>query len=111
MACSSECGLLAAGPRSPKVAPPRARRLRRARNVSLALVLGLAGAAPASAQTDEIQVYDAAIAPVGAFNLTLHDNFTPRGNMTPEFPGAIVADKSLNGVAEWAYGVAPWFEA
>jgi hypothetical protein len=71
----------------------------------------VAGAAPASAQTDEIQVYDAAIAPVGAFNLTLHDNFTPRGNITPEFPGAIVADKSLNGVAEWAYGVAPWFEA
>jgi len=71
----------------------------------------LAGAAPASAQTDEIQVYDAAIAPVGAFNLTLHDNFTPRGNMTPEFPGAVVADKSLNGVAEWAYGVAPWLEA
>ena len=56
-------------------------------------------------------MYDAAIAPAGAFNLTLHDNYTPSGNKTPEFPGAIVADKSFNGVAEWAYGIVPWFEA
>lgn len=62
------------------------------------------------AQTDEIQVYDAAIAPTGAFNLTLHNNFTPSGNTTPAFAGGIVPDHSLNGVAEWAYGIAPWFE-
>jgi hypothetical protein len=66
---------------------------------------------PTSAQTDEIQVYDASIAPTGAFNLTLHNNYTPSGSDLLAFPGAIVADKSLNGVAEWAYGVAPWFEA
>jgi hypothetical protein len=66
---------------------------------------------PACAQTDEIQVYDAAIAPTGAFNLTLHNNYIASGSNTPSFPGAIVPDKSLNGVAEWAYGVAPWFEA
>src|SRR6185437_15398967 len=54
---------------------------------------------------------DASIAPAGAFNLTLHNNYTPSGSDLPTFPGAIVADKSLNGVAEWAYGVAPWFEA
>ncbi|HWJ36878.1 MAG TPA: hypothetical protein VNR70_16550 [Steroidobacteraceae bacterium] len=78
----------------------------------LAIVLvGLGSASIVCAQTDEIQVYDAAIAPTGAFNLTLHDNFTPSGSKIPEFPGAIVPDKSLNGVAEWAYGVAPWFEA
>ena len=65
----------------------------------------------ARAQTDEIQVYDAAIAPVGGLNLTLHDNFTPSGSTIPAFPGGIATDKSLNGVAEWAYGVAPWFEA
>ncbi len=29
----------------------------------------------AAAQTDEIQVYDASIAPVGVFNLTLHNNY------------------------------------
>ncbi|MEO7205537.1 MAG: cytochrome b/b6 domain-containing protein [Steroidobacteraceae bacterium] len=77
----------------------------------LALALGITSASMASAQTDEIQVYDAAIAPVGAFNLTVHDNYTLSGSQTPEFPGAIIPDKSLNGVAEWAYGVAPWFEA
>jgi|SRR5665213_2456402 len=67
-------------------------------------------ASPAFAQTDEIQVYDAAIAPAGAFNLTLHNNFTPSGNATPAFPAGLVPDHSLNGVAEWAYGIAPWFE-
>jgi hypothetical protein len=68
-------------------------------------------AAPAFAQTDEIQVYDGALADVGVFNLTWHDNFTPRGIKTPAFPGAIVSDKSWNGVPEWAYGVTSWFEA
>src|SRR6267378_1480502 len=63
------------------------------------------------AQTDEIQVYDAEIAAPGAFNLTWHNNYISSGSSTPGFPGAIVPDKSLNGVTEWAYGVAPWFEA
>src|SRR6266481_9506629 len=63
------------------------------------------------AQTDEIQVYDAEIAAPGTFNLTWHDNFISSGSSTPGFPGAIAPDKSLNGVSEWAYGVAPWFEA
>jgi hypothetical protein len=63
------------------------------------------------AQTDEIQVYDAAIVDRGKFNLTLHNNFTPAGQTTPAFPGALVADRSLNGVPEWAYGVTDWFEA
>jgi len=40
----------------------------------------------ALAQTDEIQVYDAAIAPTGAFNLTLHNNFTASGNTARAFP-------------------------
>jgi hypothetical protein len=63
------------------------------------------------AQTDEIQVYDAAIADKGKFNLMIHDNFTPDGRKTAAFPGGIVSDKSWNGVAEWAYGVTDWFEA
>jgi hypothetical protein len=63
------------------------------------------------AQTDEIQVYDGGLAPVGTFNLTVHSNFTPKGLTTPAFPGAVVADKSFNGVPEWALGVTPWFEA
>ena len=71
----------------------------------------LAVPANASAQTDEIQVYDASIAPQGTINLTLHNNFTPDGLNTPAFPGALTPDQSLNGVPEWAYGVRPWFEA
>jgi hypothetical protein len=76
----------------------------------VAMLLWFGHASLVFAQTDEIQVYDAAIAPTGAFNLTLHNNFTPSGNTTPAFPGGIVPDHSLNGAAEWAYGIAPWFE-
>ena len=65
----------------------------------------------ALAQTDEIQVYDGAIAAKGKFNLTWHNNFTPSGIKTPAFPGGLITDKSLNGVTEWAYGVTDWFEA
>ncbi len=56
-------------------------------------------------------MYDGELADVGKFNLTWHNNFTPKGITTPAFPGANVADKSFNGVTEWAYGVTPWFEA
>lgn len=65
----------------------------------------------AHAQTDEIQVYDAQIAEPGIINLTWHNNYTPDGLKQPAFPGGIVPDHALNGVAEWAYGVAPWMEA
>ena len=76
--------------------------------VWLALIVGTRDAA---AQTDEIQVYDGNLAAPGKFNLTWHNNFTPDGVKTAAFPGALVADQSLNGVPEWAYGVTPWFEA
>ena len=62
------------------------------------------------AQTDEIQVYDAAIAEKGKFNLMLHNNFTPVGRTTPAFPGGVESNGTLVGVAEWAYGVTDWFE-
>ena len=74
------------------------------------LLLALAPAR-AYAQADEIQVYDGGLAPVGTVNLTIHNNFTPKGLTTPAFPGAVVADKSFNGVPEWALGVTSWFEA
>ncbi len=71
----------------------------------------LAGTPIASfAQTDEIQVYDAEIAAQGKFNLMIHNNFTPIGLKTPAFPGAVESNGALVGVAEWAYGVRPWFE-
>jgi hypothetical protein len=64
----------------------------------------------AFAQTDEIQVYDAQIADQGIFNLMIHTNVTPSGRRTPTFPDAIIANNSVNGAMEWAYGVKPWFE-
>lgn len=66
---------------------------------------------PALAQTDEIQVYDATIAPPGTFALDLHGNYTLDGSTAAPFPGGIAPNHTLNGVAEWAYGVTPWFEA
>jgi hypothetical protein len=78
------------------------------RNAVIALII----AAPPAllSQTDEIQVYDAKIAPKGVFNLMVHSNFTPIGRKTPDFPDAIIANHSFNGTAEWAYGVTDWFE-
>ena len=64
----------------------------------------------AFAQTDEIQVYDAAIADKGKINLMMHSNFTPKGHTTPAFPDAIISNHAFVGVAEWAYGVTDWFE-
>jgi hypothetical protein len=65
----------------------------------------------AMAQSDEIQVYDGGLAPVGTFNLTLHNNYTPSGLTEPAFPGAVVSNHAWVGVPEWAYGVTDWFEA
>jgi hypothetical protein len=80
-------------------------------SIAALLVAFFAVPALAFAQADEIQVYDGGLAPVGTFNLTVHSNFTPKGLTTPAFPGAVVADKSFNGVPEWALGVTRWFEA
>lgn len=91
--------------------------IRRARPRDSALLIGVAvlcllcGAPRAFAQADEIQVYDGGLAPPGIFNLTWHNNFTPHGIALPAFGGAVVADRSWNGVPEWAYGVTRWFEA
>jgi hypothetical protein len=83
------------------------------RPLAIALALLALAAVPraAAGQTDEIQVYDGGLAEPGVFNLTVHTNFTPDGLKAPAFPGAVAADKSLNGVPEWAYGVTRWFEA
>jgi hypothetical protein len=75
------------------------------------LILGIGGLSAARAQTDEIQVYNAEIAAQGVFNLTLHNNYTLDGRDVAEFAGGIVPNRTLNGVAEWAYGATNWFEA
>ncbi len=82
------------------------------KHLRVCFVIGILAAVPPLiwAQTDEIQVYDGAIAPPGKFNLTWHNNFTPDGLKAPAFPGGIIPDRSWNGVTEWAYGVTDWFE-
>jgi hypothetical protein len=75
------------------------------------IAIALAAIPKASfAQTDEIQVYDAEIEDHGKFNVMVHNNLTPIGRTTPDYPGAIIANNSDNGAVEWAYGVADWFE-
>jgi hypothetical protein len=95
--------------------PKRQSRLKFPKVKMLSIVLGTAclTAVPGSilhAQTDEIQVYDGAIAAPGIFNVMVHSNFTPKGRTEPSYPGAIIANHSLNGTVEWAYGVKPWME-
>jgi len=80
------------------------------RGACIAVAALLALTCAAAAQTDEIQVYDAQIAPKGILNLTLHDNYTFSGLKAPRFPGGLVPDHTLNGVPEFAYGVTDWFE-
>jgi hypothetical protein len=71
----------------------------------LAAMMGVA-----SAQTDEIQVYNGEINEPGQFSVTLHNNYTPIGRKEPAFPGGIIPDGALNGVPEYAYGVTDWLE-
>jgi len=79
------------------------------KTVALAFAILLAEAT-ALAQTDEIQVYDAEINDPGQFSLQLHNNYTPIGRQSPNFPGGIVPNHTLNGVPEWAYGIVDWLE-
>jgi hypothetical protein len=77
----------------------------------LAILFTAFAISSALGQTDEIQVYDAAIAAPGKLNLMLHNNFIARGRKTPEFPDGIVPEHSYNSVPEFGYGVTDWFEA
>jgi hypothetical protein len=78
--------------------------------IKIILVLCMA-AGLARAQTDEIQVYDASIADQGQISVDWHNNYTPVGRKRAELPGGVAPNHALNGAAEFAYGVAEWFEA
>lgn len=82
----------------------------RARLIAVTGLLLLLAAGSASAQTDEIQVYNGEINEPGQFSLTLHNNETPIGRKVAAFPGGIVPQGALNGVPEWALGVEDWLE-
>ena len=64
---------------------------------------------PAKA-TDEIQVYNAAIAAPGQFTIQQHLNNIALGIKDPPFPGGLVSHGSINGTPEFAYGVTDWWE-
>jgi len=64
----------------------------------------------ASAQTDEIEVYDASIAEVGQGEFTLHSNYTPVGRTSAQSPSSTVPDHSTNGALEFAYGLREYWE-
>jgi hypothetical protein len=64
----------------------------------------------AAKATDEIQVYNAAIAAVGQFTIQQHLNYIASGLKEPPFPGGIVSNHSLNGTPEFAYGMTDWWE-
>ena len=79
--------------------------------IAAGLLASVLLATPALAVTDEIQVYTGDIEPVGTFGLTWHNNYTINGLKTPDFAGGLVDNHAYSSVTEWAYGVAPWFEA
>jgi hypothetical protein len=81
--------------------------------IRLAMLLGGATATAwgqAAKATDEIQIYNAAIAAVGQFTFQQHLNYIPSGLKDPPFPGGLVSNHSLNGTPEFAYGVTDWWE-
>jgi hypothetical protein len=85
------------------------RRARRQFSVLAGAVLSIALGQPAKA-TDEIQVYNAAIAGVGQFTIQQHLNYVALGQKDSPFAGGLVSNHSLNGTPEFAYGVTDWWE-
>jgi hypothetical protein len=67
-------------------------------------------ATPPAHATDEIQVYNAEIAPKGVFTIQQHLNYVWSGSTTPDFPGGFASNRTLNGTPEFAYGVTDWYE-
>jgi hypothetical protein len=86
----------------------------RGRNFLGAFAIGTAGLllgpGSAAAQTDEIQVYNGEINAPGEFSITWHNNYTPIGRKEADMPKGIVPRGALNGVPEYALGVADWLE-
>ncbi len=74
------------------------------------MLAGLLLACGSARATDEIQVYNAEIAAVGQWTIQQHLNYTHQGRIDPDFPGAFVSDRALNGTPELAYGIADWWE-
>ena len=80
------------------------------RSVTASVAAVLCLVAARAQAVDEIQVYNAEIAPVGHFSIAQHLNYVFQGSTTPEFPGGIASNRTLNGTPEFAYGVTEWLE-
>ena len=65
----------------------------------------------ARAQADEIQVYDASIAPRGVFNLTWHNNYIANGVRGQAFPVPSRRIARSTAYRNGRTGATPWFEA
>jgi hypothetical protein len=85
-------------------------RVSRLLDAAALLLASVAAPSIASAQADEIQVYQGGLANPGTFNITVHNNYTPKGALLAGFPGGVVSNHSLNGVPEFAYGATKWLE-
>jgi hypothetical protein len=81
------------------------------RRIVFGILAWLASGGAAFAVTDEIQVYTGDIEAPGVLGLTWHNNYTPDGLKTPDFPGGLIDNHAYSSVTEWAYGVTDWFEA
>src|SRR5258708_20302632 len=89
---------------------PSALRIPALRRAIAALLAATAShfAAPAAYAVDEIQVYNAEIAPLHTWTLQQHLNYVWSGSQTPDFDGGFAPYHSLNGTPELAYGVTDW---
>jgi len=85
-------------------------RHRRPLPPTLVTAIAIQFATFAANATDEIQVYNASIAPLHTFTLEQHLNYVWNGSQTPEFAGGFASYHSLNGTPEIAYGITPWYE-
>jgi hypothetical protein len=84
--------------------------LHRFRLLSLLVATAIQFAAPPARAIDEIQVYNASIAPRHTFTLQQHLNYVWNGSMNPDFDGGFAPYHTLNGTPELAYGVTDWYE-
>lgn len=95
--------------------PRPADRLRRprVRALSAALLAGSLALSPARSFgiTDEIQVYTDDINKPGEFGLELHINTTPKGRVTPDYPGDVPPRHGIRFTPEFSYGLTRDFEA
>lgn len=76
----------------------------------IAAAIAWASPTPASATTDEIQVYNAEINDPGQFSIELHNNYAIQARKTPDHPGGMEPNHALNGTPEFAFGMTDWWE-